>query len=164
MKPAISWIKKNEATSVALLAVAALFVFAVACQPKAQSITDPSKQVTRGELAAEVVQVNAGLSEEQAAIEADLAKARADFDARIAKLEASREATASLKEQAEEELARKEEALAEAVLLVEGLVQTAAGPYAPLAMGALGVVTLGLGIDNRRKDGVIKGQKISAKA
>lgn len=163
MKTVISWVKKNEATAAALVAVAMLIAFAVACQPTAPSITDPSRKVTRAELGAEVIQVNSNLATEKAAIEADLAKARADFDARISTLDASREAAAALAEQAEAELARQEQALAEALLLVEGLVQVGAGPYAPLALSGLGILTLGLGIDNRRKDGVIKGQQIATK-
>jgi len=162
MKTVIDWIKKNEATSAAIVAVVALIGFAVACQPTTQSLTDPERQVTRGELEAEVIAANADLSAEEASIRADLDAAKADFARRIAALEASRETIAKLKEQAEEDLARKEQALAEAFVLVEGVVSTAAGPYAPLALGGLSVLALGLGIDNRRKDGVIRGQKIAA--
>lgn len=160
MNSIISWAKKNQATAVALIAVVLMVGFVAACKPKTTSIIDPTQQVTRQQLEAEVVLVNQELAAEEADIRADLEEAKAEFDRRIAGLNATREAKQALKDQADTDLAQKEQAIADAVGLVEGLIATAAGPYAPLAVTSLGILVAGLGIDNRRKDGVIKGQKM----
>ena len=159
-----SFARKNQGIVAGLIVAVCFAAVALGCQPKAPSIIEPDHQVTRDQLAAEVVQVNADLAEEEAAIRAELEYARAEFQERIDALNARRDAAQERADLSAAALDRQAEALAAGVALVTNVIGTVAGPYAPLAIGALGILAAGLGIDNRRKDGVIAGQRLAQSA
>lgn len=138
------WIEYNPATFAGLVIAALLALSVTACSPR---VTSPitGEQVTRTTYAAEVAEVQSELESRAAVLAADTKAAQAKIDA------------------GEAEFERVEGLIASTLDAVGGLAVSAAGPYAGLVTVALGIAGAGLGIDNRRKDGVIKGQKQAIK-
>lgn len=122
------WIKKNAWTFAAAIVSVGLVGCVPFLQPKAPSLTDPKRWVTRAEIDAEVIAFEA--------------KAKASY----ATLDA------------------EDRALAKGIEFLSGLVQAVPGPWAGVGTAALSILTAGLFVDNRRKDGVVNGLKIATKA
>lgn len=129
-----SFVDHNRGLFFALLIVAAFAFPLIGCQFKAADPFHEGKQVTAAQLDAEVnVEVR------------DLQQQQADLNVKIA----------DVKDKAAPgyaEIAGKQQAATAALTVVQGLVnQYAPAPFGGLAATALGVLTMGLGLDNSRK-------------
>lgn len=140
-------LSKNPATVAAAVVAIGLVVVVVGCEQTTRSPLT-GEQVTRAELSYEVAEAKGDIERRAKILSAEL-------DA----LEAEAEALEASAGVAVDEIEAKEGRIAEALNAVEAVVVTVAGQYAPLATLGFGLLALGLGVDNRRKDGVIKGQK-----
>lgn len=128
------WISHNQATFVAMLGILALVSVFFGCQPQVVSPYTGEK-VGINELH---TQYENRIGELQLEIE----KAKNEYSDALLELE-------------------RQAAMLEKMLELASVGITAAVPgYGDLATGVLGVLALGLGIDNRRKDGVIAGKNL----
>lgn len=92
--------------------------------------------------------------------EAQKAKVVGEIKAEIAKLTTDLETLADIDDQVRADFERQIEDRKQMLAAIESATAIVVPPaYQPAATLGLGMVALGLGISNRRKDGVIKGQK-----
>jgi hypothetical protein len=113
-------------------------------QPKATSPTT-GKPVTRDQLDAEVTAF------------------AATQEVKIATVEAEAKAFEAKAKTSYAEIERKEETIRQVLTTVSGLVESVPGPWTGLAASGLTLLTMGLGLDNWRKDAVISKSKTGAK-
>lgn len=160
MKRIISWAKKNEGLVAGLVAMLVLVAAVVACQPTTTSPIDGST-VTRSQLQQQARQAQLERDAEVASLLAEAKAVQAKIDGRVKAIGAEAEAIADGLVDANEDLARKEEALRQGFDAVTGIVESVPGPWGEVLATAMGAGLLFLGYDNRRKDAVIKGQKLA---
>ena len=137
----LKWIDHNRWLVGALVIVVGMTITSFGCQPKTDDPFNPGQKVGRAELGARAAAFLVEVQAEQAFLEA--------------KVEAMKPALGA----AYDELERQETMIQTAIDAIGGLATTAAGPYAPLVTTGLGILALGFGVDNRRKDRVILEKK-----
>lgn len=138
----------NPATCFAGVVAVALAACFWGCQPKPKvdNPWSPGQKITESAFRAEVVKRKAGI------------------ESRLIDIQAEGRVLRELDELATAEFERQQSMINEIMEAVGELVISAAGPYAGLAATTIALLTGGLSCDNRRKDGVIRGQKQSIKS
>ncbi len=136
MENVARWIRHNQGLFVALIICAGLLVWGIGCKSKVASLVDPTKRVTSPELAVELDQLTAKLN--------------AELDSLI-----------KMAELRQLDLLRQDEVKTK-------LFEFAAMTYKAGTFNPAGVITLvgsilciGLGVDNRIKDKVIKNRPLA---
>ena len=132
------WIRHNQGLFVALLICAGLMVWTIGCESKVGSLIEPAKLVTREELQLEIEQ-------EQARLENELAMLQNQAEVKFGKLD-------------------REDAI-KRQLLEFGLVAAETGTVNPAGLIGLltGILGVGVIVDNRIKDKVIKNRPLKEK-
>lgn len=149
----------NRFTAVGLLASIGLLINITGCQPTVISPISGQK-VTETQLTTEV---------ETRKIEsaADAVKLQAETDELINQLKTKYKARQTADEvinqklgPAYAEIKQKQDAIHASIDVLSGLATASGNPVAGAAVGILGILAAGLGLDNRRKDRVIEKQPV----
>ncbi|MBN2138173.1 MAG: hypothetical protein JW720_10215 [Sedimentisphaerales bacterium] len=130
-------IRHNQGLVVALILAAALTVYVVGCESQTKSIIDPAKMINREEL-------------------------KYELESEVQRLEADIEKVKFMAEQRGKDLDKQDEF--KAALVNIGLTVAEGQTVTPVGLATTLLVSLGLLVDNRRKDGVIGGLKTNSQA
>ncbi|GEM_PF-6681655 len=157
---AAEWIGHNRFTAATLALILVAAVFLVGCPAKTPSPMDPTRDVTRSELAAEVAHIQGNLAEAGAAIDAKIAAYNLAIDDANAKVAAAYDAL--------EEAEAKRQQIAAFVLssiktVASGTAPTTGAGFAAWGLAGLAVLGVGATADNIRKRAVISVTKAENK-
>lgn len=172
----VGFVKKNPWTVVTLVLALAMLIPTFGCQIKGDSPFSGKKATEEQILAEQAAHADAKAAEQAAlaaayeqavrGLETDFQTAQTalaaeyqkhidakatEFNASAAQISAEVQTKATLTQSVVADIRRQKSLWAEATDAVAAFVAPLAGPYAPVLLTALGLVTAGLGIDNRRK-------------
>lgn len=150
-----NWIDHNRYVVLAAVLLGVILVVGVGCESTTSSISDPTVQVDRVALEADIADVNATLATQAAMIDAEVAKYNAQVTGINAKIDA---AVADLDRQDEMKAELFNLAGSAVTAIASGGVDTSAVIGTAITAGSL-LFSIGVAADNQRKDKIIAKQK-----
>lgn len=168
MEAAGVWIRHNVAFVTSIVMCLAMVCWTYGCDSKVTSIVKPGENVTRAQLAVEVKQqggtITRSLAQKIGAYQVQVSQLRRDIEAAKEAAAADVNALAALSDLKYADLDRQDAIKIKALEI--GQVVAAGGTVDPVGavLSFMGILGIGAVIDNRRKDGIIAGQKMNRAA
>jgi hypothetical protein len=165
MEAAAEWMRHNYATVLAVLVAAMICCYGYGCDSKVAGIVNPAEKVTRAQLQVEVKQqaakIDRTLAEKVTSIQTRQQQLQAELQSAKADHAADANSLAMLNQVRLADLDKQDAARAAVLDFGLNVLQQSTGAGPGAAVTGLVAVLAGVLVDNRRKDGIINGQRIN---